>query len=155
MPKRPSRVQHPSSPGSVGAASVDEKRSTTFSSNGGAATEPREATALHLHADELNGAQNGNSSKGPCQCWPIELDQFLRKAAKADTSHERSSIALIRQAHPHLSKTVIWERIVYLGLTVESAPRMKNMTGRTWRTRSFVLSTESAMGNRMPLSTRS
>ena len=122
MPKRPSRVQHPSSPGSVGAASVDEKRSTIFSSNGGAATEPREATALHLHADELNGAQNGNSSKGPCQCWPIELDQFLRKAAKADTSHERASIALIRQAHPHLSKTAIWDRIVYLGLTRRKRP---------------------------------
>ena len=62
MPKRPSRAQHPSSPGLVGAASVDEKRSTTFSSNGGAATEPCEAMALRLHA-ELNGAQNGNSTK--------------------------------------------------------------------------------------------
>ena len=122
MPKRPSRVQHPSSPGSVGAASVDEKRSTIFSSNGGAATEPREATALHPHAAALNGAQNGSVSKATCLCWPIELDQFLRQSAKADTSHERASIALIRLTHPHLSKTVIWDRIVYLGLTSRKRP---------------------------------
>jgi hypothetical protein len=58
----------------------------------------------------------------PCDCWPLELDQFLKEAAKADRSHERASIAFIRRAHPHLPKTVIWERIVYLGLTGRKRP---------------------------------
>lgn len=118
MPKRSSRAQHPSSPGSVGAASVDEKRSENFSTSGGAATEPPEAAALPSHVAALNAS----SSRTLCQCWPMELDQFLREAAKADKSHERTSIALIRQTYPHLSKTVIWDRIVYLGLTSRRRP---------------------------------
>jgi hypothetical protein len=122
MPKRPSRAQHPSSPGSVGAASVDEKQSTNFSSNGGAAIEPREAVALAPYVGASNGSQNGDPSGTPCHCWPSELDQFLKQAAKGDRSHERTSIALIRQAYPQLSKAVIWDRIVYLGLTRRKRP---------------------------------
>ena len=118
MPKRPSRAQHPSSPGSVGAASVDEKPSKNFSTSGGAATEPPAAAALPPHVAALNASSSGTL----CHCWPMELDQFLQEAAKTDKSHERTSIELIRQTYPHLSKMVIWDPIVYLGLTGRKRP---------------------------------
>ena len=123
MPKQSSRAQHPSSPGSVGAASVDEKRNANFPSSEGATAEPRDDTVVAPHAGTLNGSPNGHGVKAdPCDCWPRELDQFLRDAATANANHESASIAFIHQAHPGLSKTLIWERIVYLGLTSRKRP---------------------------------
>ena len=106
-----------------GSASVDEKRNANFPSSEGATPEPRDDTVVAPHAGTLNGSPNGHGVKAdPCDCWPRELDQFLRDAATANANHESASIAFIHQAHPGLSKTLIWERIVYLGLTSRKRP---------------------------------
>jgi hypothetical protein len=50
------------------------------------------------------------------------LDDFLRQSARAHKDHERRSIETIRNTHPGFSKKMIWERIVYLGLTKRTRP---------------------------------
>ena len=120
MPKQSSRAQHPSSPGLAGAASVDEKRSVP--PDGDASDESRERVAT-VSENKSRGSLNGNQpTLNACECWPRELDQFLKNAASTDKNHERASIAWIHQAHPGLSKAQIWERIVYLGLTNRKRP---------------------------------
>ncbi len=49
--------------------------------------------------------------------WTRDLDQELRDFCKDGREGERKAIASISSRYPHLSPTVIWSRIVYLGLT--------------------------------------
>jgi hypothetical protein len=62
------------------------------------------------------------SGKPLCTCWTHELDYFLRQSARAHKDHERRSIQAIQSKHPGISKSLIWERIVYLGLTERTRP---------------------------------
>lgn len=122
MPKRLPRAQHPTSPGLAGAASADPTWSASFPSAEGAAPESR-VDASVIPRGNLNGL--GKSTligKTPCGCWTHELDDFLRQSAKAHKDHERRSIDAIRNSHPEIPKKVIWERIVYLGLTERTRP---------------------------------
>ena len=115
MPKQSSRAQHPSSPGTAGAASVDEKGSLQV--DGGAAAESREF-ALDATSTR-NRSLNGDQTELCCsECWSRELDQLLTQAAKAGKDERES----IRQTYPKLSQTLIWERIVLLGLTDRRRP---------------------------------
>ncbi|MCC6591030.1 MAG: hypothetical protein IT168_30375 [Bryobacterales bacterium] len=50
------------------------------------------------------------------------MDDFLRQSAKSHRDHERYSIETIRNDHPGIPKSLIWERIVYLGLTERTRP---------------------------------
>ena len=111
MPKQSSRAQHPPSPGTAGAASVDQNRSVPV--EGGAAAESREnrIAGLDINKRSLSGAD----------CWTRELDQVLTDAIKAGRN-ERECIRLVQQAYPSLSKTLIWERIAYLELNVRTRP---------------------------------
>ena len=111
MPKQSSRAQHPPSPGTAGAASVDQNRSVPV--EGGAAAESREnrIAGLDINKGSLSGAD----------CWTPELDQVLTDAIKAG-KNERECIRLVQQAHPSLSRTLIWERIAYLELNVRTRP---------------------------------
>ena len=122
MPKRTSRAQHPSSPGLAGAASVDLHGSASFPSSEGAGPKLREETDVSpqsglngLHKSSLNGIAR-------CNCWTSELDDFLRDSARSGEDHEKRSIDAIRRGHPGIAKSVIWDRIVYLGLTKRARP---------------------------------
>ncbi|MEQ1886591.1 MAG: hypothetical protein ABL967_16120 [Bryobacteraceae bacterium] len=117
MPKRTSRAQHPSSPGLAGAASVDQYGSASFPSSEGAAPKLREETDVSPQSG-LNGFNKGNlNGTALCNCWTAELDDFLRDSARSGEDHEKRSIDAILRSHPAIAKSVIWERIVYLGLT--------------------------------------
>lgn len=121
MPKRSSRAQHPTSPGLAGAASVEQRRSASFQFTEGATLESCDDVGL------AHGGVNGRCeitapSDAPCPCWTHDLDEFLRQSAKSHKDHERRSIDAIRKANPGISKAVIWERIVYLGLTERTRP---------------------------------
>ena len=120
MPKQSSRAQHPSSPGLAGAASVDEKRSVP--PDGGAGDESRERTESVPLVTTSESPLGQHPQRDLCDCWPRQLDQFLKAAASSNHDHERASIAWIQQAHPRISKAQIWERIVYLGLTERKRP---------------------------------
>ena len=111
MPKQSSRAQHPSSPGTAGAASVDEKRSVPF--DGGTAAESRE--------DAIVAPGITHRSQNGAACWTRELDQVLTDAVRAG-KNERECIRLVHQTCPSLSRTLIWERIAYLGLNVRTRP---------------------------------
>ncbi len=88
--------------------------------DGRAAAEPREDVVVA--PDLTQGSLNGHRAEpNGSEFWPRELDQILTDAAKAGQD-ERESIKRIHQAHPSLSTTLIWERIVYLGLTDRSRP---------------------------------
>jgi hypothetical protein len=50
------------------------------------------------------------------------LDDFLRHSARSGEDHEKRSIDSIRRGHPGIAKSVIWDRIVYLGLTKRTRP---------------------------------
>ena len=117
MPKRTSRAQHPSSPGLAGAASVDLHGSASFPSSEGAAPKLREETDVSPQSG-LNGFNKGNlNGTALCNCWTAELDDFLRESARSGEDHEKRSINAILRSHPFIAKFVIWDRIVYLGLT--------------------------------------
>ena len=111
MPKQSSRAQHPSSPGTAGAASVDEKRSVPI--DGGAAAESRDDAIVVPGITQ--GSPNG------AECWTRELDQVLADAMKAG-KNEPECLRLVHQTCPSLSRTLIWERIAYLGLNVRTRP---------------------------------
>lgn len=122
MPKRLPRAQHPTSPGLAGAASADQTWSASFPSVEGAALDSRVDAAVVTQTC-LNGLdKSAPGSKTPCACWTHELDDFLRQSARTHKDHERRSIDTIRSLHPEISKKVIWERIVYLGLTERTRP---------------------------------
>lgn len=122
MPKRSPRAQHPTSPGLAGAASADEIRSASFQSSEGAALESCDDASIIAGAC-LNGLPKSTpGGNTPCACWTHELDDFLRQSARTHKDHERRSIEAIRNNHPGISKRVIWERIVYLGLTERTRP---------------------------------
>lgn len=122
MPKRLPRAQHPTSPGLAGAASADPTRSASFPSAEGAAPESRVEASVSAQV-YLNGLdKSALAGKTPCACWTHELDELLREAARTHKDHERHSIDTIRRLHPGIPKKVIWERIVYLGLTERTRP---------------------------------
>lgn len=122
MPKQSPRAQHPTSPGLAGATSADQTRSASFQSSEGAVLESRDGTAL-VPETVPNGLHKVSArDDAPCACWTHELDDFLRESARAHRDHERYSIETIRNEHPDISKRVIWERIVYLGLTERARP---------------------------------
>jgi hypothetical protein len=106
----------------AGAASVDQYGSASFPSSEGAAPKLREETDVSPQSG-LNGFNKGNlNTTALCNCWTAELDDFLRDSARSGEDHEKRSIDAILRSHPAIAKSVIWERIVYLGLTERTRP---------------------------------
>lgn len=122
MPKRTSRAQHPSSPGLAGAASVDQHRSASFPASDGATVELREEADFTWPVGANGFHKSGVQGSAPSEYWTADLDDLLRDSARVGGDHERRSIDIIRRTHPAIAKAVIWERIVYLGLTDRTRP---------------------------------
>ncbi len=120
MPRRSSRAQHPSSPGLLGAPSV--ARSASFTSSEDGTPEPCERVRS-IPATGLNGISRDSANPNiATECWTPELDDFLRESAKVHKDHEKRWIEFIRANNPGITKALIWERIVYLGLTDRTRP---------------------------------
>ena len=118
MPKAVASHQQPTSPGSTGTASVDERTRPNPPSNGGmVSARPR---AGGISPASVPGSAIARSVKllraHAFDTWPPELDTDLRKTL-ASKRNEREAIDLIRGFHPEISENLIWARIVYLGLS--------------------------------------
>jgi len=118
MPKAVASHQQPTSPGSPGTASVDERTRMNPPLNGGTVS-PR-PRAGGISPASVPGSAMARSAKllraHAFDTWPPELDADL-KTTLASKRHEREAIDLIRGFHPEIPESLIWARIVYLGLS--------------------------------------
>lgn len=58
----------------------------------------------------------------PFDDWSRELDELLVDFCKRGRDGQREAMRAIRATHPEISPSVIWARIVYLGLTKSKRP---------------------------------
>ena len=73
-------------------------------------------------ADETLRQDHRSSNAGGFDGWFRELDQVLVDFCRRGRDGQREAMLAIRETHPQISPGMIWDRIVYLGLTTSKRP---------------------------------